>query len=88
MPDDGRPGSHARHPGGAGASQAPPIIALTADASIEDRDRCAAAGMHDYLTKPLQIAELTRVLERWLSPAQARALRSPAIRRQPLPASR
>ncbi|RYX97404.1 MAG: response regulator [Comamonadaceae bacterium] len=47
----------------------PPIIALTADASIEDRERCAAAGMDDYLTKPLQVAELTRALTRWTSPA-------------------
>ncbi|CAN5525645.1 hypothetical protein BH10PSE16_BH10PSE16_31830 [soil metagenome] len=44
---------------------APPIIALTADASIEDRERCEAAGMDDYLTKPLQVAELTRSLLRW-----------------------
>jgi CheY-like chemotaxis protein/HPt (histidine-containing phosphotransfer) domain-containing protein len=51
---------------------APPIIALTADASSEDRDRCAAAGMNDYLTKPLQVAALTQALELWTS-AQGRA---------------
>ncbi|MES2942858.1 MAG: response regulator [Pseudomonadota bacterium] len=45
--------------------QAPPIIALTADASIEDRERCMAAGMDDYLTKPLQVSDLTRALLRW-----------------------
>ena len=49
---------------------APPIIALTADASTEDRDRCAAAGMNDYLTKPLQVAALTQVLELWTTPPQ------------------
>ncbi|MDO9360148.1 MAG: response regulator [Polaromonas sp.] len=48
--------------------EAPPIIALTADASIEDRERCAAAGMDDYLTKPLQVVELTRALARWTTP--------------------
>jgi CheY-like chemotaxis protein/HPt (histidine-containing phosphotransfer) domain-containing protein len=48
---------------------APPIIALTADASIEDRERCEAAGMDDYLTKPLQVVELTRALARWTETA-------------------
>ena len=47
-------------------SKAPPILALTAAASPEDRARCVAAGMDDYLTKPLHVAALTQVLERWL----------------------
>ncbi len=47
----------------------PPVIALTADATTEDRDRCAAAGMDDYLAKPLQVAALAQVLERWSGPA-------------------
>lgn len=49
--------------------RAPPIIALTAGASAEDKARCEAAGMHDYLTKPLQVAALAQTLEKWLAPA-------------------
>jgi signal transduction histidine kinase/CheY-like chemotaxis protein len=59
-------------------AQAPPIIALTADASTEDRERCMAAGMDDYLTKPLQVAELTRTLLRWTGPSGEGELRSGA----------
>src|SRR5205085_2250119 len=43
-----------------------PIIALTASVQQEDRDRCAAAGMDDFLAKPVSEADLAKVLERWL----------------------
>ena len=44
-----------------------PIIALTAGAYEEDRQQCIASGMDDYLTKPINMRELARVLEKWLS---------------------
>ncbi|MBV9512318.1 MAG: response regulator [Caulobacteraceae bacterium] len=45
-----------------------PIIALTADAFEEDRRACLAAGMDDFLTKPLEQAVLRAMLRRWVRP--------------------
>ncbi len=42
-----------------------PIIALTAYASAEDRERCFAAGMNDWLAKPFEAEDLYRVIARW-----------------------
>jgi PAS domain S-box-containing protein len=48
-----------------------PVIALTANALRGEAERCQNAGMDDYLSKPLRLANLGRVLERWLGPSQA-----------------
>ncbi|MDM8568250.1 ATP-binding protein [Thiotrichales bacterium HSG1] len=44
-----------------------PIIAMTANAMIGDKEKCLQAGMNDYLSKPIEIKELLHVLVKWIS---------------------
>ena len=44
-----------------------PIIAMTADATLADRERCLAAGMDDHVPKPVDRDHLAAVLQRWLA---------------------
>ncbi|AEF22654.1 hybrid sensor histidine kinase/response regulator [Pseudomonas fulva] len=43
-----------------------PVIALTANALSDERERCLAAGMNDYLAKPFRREELLALLDQWL----------------------
>ncbi len=45
-----------------------PIVALTANAMSQDKERCIEAGMDDYITKPYASADFERALQRWRAP--------------------
>jgi CheY-like chemotaxis protein len=53
------------------SAERPKIIALTADALSGDRDKCIEAGMDDYITKPVRLAEVLSILKCWV-PLQTR----------------
>ncbi len=50
---------------GESGEQHVPIVAMTANAMQGDRERCLQAGMDDYISKPIEMAELQRVLKRF-----------------------
>jgi PAS domain S-box-containing protein len=54
-----------------------PVIAMTAHAMKEDRDKCLEAGMDDYVSKPVNAKALLEALERWL-PKEKPVSASPA----------
>jgi PAS domain S-box-containing protein len=49
-----------------GPNRNTPIVALTANALTEDRERCLAAGMNDYIAKPIRRDQLAETLRRWV----------------------
>jgi two-component system, sensor histidine kinase and response regulator len=47
-----------------------PIVAMTANAILGDRERCIAAGMNDHIAKPIDPDELWQALIKWINPEQ------------------
>jgi two-component system, sensor histidine kinase and response regulator len=59
-----------------------PIVAMTANAMAEDRQRCLDAGMNDFVAKPIEPERLLKVLQQWLADHVAQGP-APAPRRAP-----
>ncbi|MBF0258895.1 MAG: response regulator [Desulfamplus sp.] len=51
-----------------------PVIAMTAHAMDEDKKRCIEAGMNDYISKPIDTAQLYSTIAKWVKPKKREAL--------------
>ncbi len=56
-----------------------PIIAMTAHAMVGDRDRCIAAGMNDYVSKPINADDLFAAIDRVMDAPQTSSARAGAM---------
>ncbi|MCC6561610.1 MAG: response regulator [Xanthomonadales bacterium] len=55
-----------------------PIVAMTANAMVGDREKCIASGMDDYMSKPLNRSLLEQMLQKWLPPGATSRTMAPA----------
>ena len=60
-----------------GSATRTPVIAFTANALRDEELRCLAGGMDGYLSKPVRLAQLKAVMERWLPPVRAAGVPPP-----------
>ena len=55
-----------------------PVIAMTANAMVGDREKALAAGMNDHIAKPLNVLDMFATMARWITPAKPQAQPVPA----------
>ena len=65
-----------------------PVIAMTANAMVGDKEKCLAAGMNDFIAKPIDVAQLYTTLARWVKVKNpdAAATAAPTPAEETLPA--
>lgn len=61
-----------------------PVIAMTANAMVGDRDKALAAGMNDHVAKPIRPEEFFDTLSRWIRPARPSSAAPPTLDDQAL----
>ncbi len=47
-----------------------PVLAMTANAMVGDKEKCLAAGMNDHIAKPIEVEKLFLTLQKWIQPAK------------------
>jgi CheY-like chemotaxis protein len=62
-----------------------PIVAMTANAMPKDQEDCLAAGMDDYLAKPVKTAQIVAMLERWITLPTLAGLAPRSVQERPDP---